>query len=129
MVIISIADVILEVQKLLNNWLFQVTMWFIVFDIVTGLAKGFVVKESNSTKGLFGIIKHLLVVMLILTAIPYLNLAGLNTISEAFLAFFAVVYAISLIENWGQLGLPLPKWVKNIFVKLKEQLDEEPKTK
>lgn len=127
MVIISFLDVILEVQKLLNNWLFQVTMWFIVFDIVTGLAKGFVVKESNSTKGLFGIIKHLLVVMLILTAIPYLNLAGLNTISEAFLAFFAVVYAISLIENWGQLGLPLPKWVKNIFAKLKEQLDEEPK--
>lgn len=129
MVIISLADVILEVQNLLNNWLFQVFVWVVVFDILTGILKGFVVKKSNSTKGLFGLIKHLLVIMLVLTAIPYLNLAGLNTIAESFLAFFAVVYVISLIENWGQLGLPLPKWIKKFFEKLRDTLDEEPDNK
>lgn len=129
MLIINFSDVILHVQLLLNNWLFQVFMWLIIFDILTGIAKGFVVKDSNSTKGLAGLIKHLLVVLLVLTAIPYLNLAGLNTVSEWFLGFFAVVYAISLIENWGQLGLPLPKWIKNAFTKLKEELDEAPPKK
>lgn len=129
MVIISFLDVILEVQNLLNNWLFQVFVWLVVFDILTGLAKGFFIKEGNSTKGLFGLVKHLLVIMLVTTAIPYLNLAGLNTISEWFLGFFAVVYVISLIENWGQLGLPLPNWVKQFFTKLRDQLDEGPKTK
>lgn len=126
MVIISFLDVILEVQNLLNNWLFQVFVWLVVFDILTGLAKGFFIKEGNSTKGLFGLVKHLLVIMLVTTAIPYLNLAGLNIISEWFLAFFAVVYVISLIENWGQLGLPLPNWVKQFFAKLRDQLDEGP---
>lgn len=129
MVIISFLDVILEVQNLLNNWLFQVFVWLVVFDILTGLAKGFFIKEGNSTKGLFGLVKHLLVIMLVTTAIPYLNLAGLNTISEWFLGFFAVVYVISLIENWGQLGLPLPSWVKQFFAKLRDQLDEGPKNK
>lgn len=129
MVIISFLDVILEVQNLLNNWLFQVFVWLVVFDILTGLVKGFFIKEGNSTKGLFGLVKHLLVIMLVTTAIPYLNLAGLNTISEWFLAFFAVVYVISLIENWGQLGLPLPNWVKQFFAKLRDQLDEGPNKK
>ncbi|MEG0286028.1 MAG: phage holin family protein [Vagococcus sp.] len=126
MVIISFSDVILEVQSLLNNFWFHIFIWSVIFDIGTGIVKGFVIKDSNSTKGLLGLIKHLLVVLLVLTAIPYLNLANLHTIAESFLIFFTVVYAISIVENWGQLGLPLPNWVKGMLTKLKATLDEEP---
>lgn len=129
MVIISSADLLREFQNLMSNYWVHIFIWSVVFDIATGIVKGFVIKDSNSTKGLLGLIKHLLVVLLVLTAIPYLNIAGLDSFSNLFIWFFIVVYAISITENWGQLGLPLPEWVKGTLTKLKGQLDEGPNKK
>ena len=35
--------------------------------------------------------------------------------------FFISNEAISILENWGSLGLPLPKKIFDVFEKLKEQ--------
>lgn len=129
MVIISSTALIQEFQNLLNNMWIHIFIWFVIFDIGTGISKGFINKQSNSTKGLTGLIKHLVVVMLVIISVPYLTLAGFSNISTWFIVFYIAVYGISIIENLGQIGIPLPKWVKNLFDKLKDSTDEGPKTK
>ncbi|HFI0186770.1 TPA: phage holin family protein [Streptococcus suis] len=91
----------------------------ICLDIISGLVKGVVNKRANSTKGLLGIVKHFLVVLLVYTFYPYLVLLGAKPLAIAFVAFFIGVYGISVVENYGQLGLPMPVFLKNYFEKLR----------
>lgn len=96
----------------------------IFLDILSGLVKGFVNKKANSTKGLLGIVKHFLIVLLVYTFYPYLVLLGAKVIATAFVLFFIGAYGISVVENYGQLGLPMPTFLKNYFEKLKRLGDQ-----
>jgi len=110
-----------EFQKLLSNAYMHVFVWVVIFDIVTGLAKSWFGKTSDSTKGLMGIVKHMLVVCLVLVAYPYLSILGFDTIATGFVLSFIAMYLISLAENWTQLGLPMPQYIKDHLEKLKEK--------
>ncbi|HCQ8724803.1 TPA: phage holin family protein [Enterococcus faecalis] len=129
MVIIDNQALILEFKNMISNGFIQVFVWIVLGDILTGLCKGIFIKEGNSTKGLLGLVKHLLVVCLISVAYPYLKIMGLESIATGFVLFYIAVYGISIIENLGQLGVPFPSWVKEHLSKLKDENDKggEPK--
>ncbi|GEK37892.1 hypothetical protein K5E_20780 [Enterococcus thailandicus] len=114
-----------EFRGLLNNIYIQIFVWIVIADIVTGICKGIFVKETNSTKGLMGIVKHLLVVGLVLVAYPYLKIMGFEGVATAFVFSYIAVYGISVIENLGQLGIPVPEFVKSRFSKLKETSEKQ----
>ncbi len=63
-----------------------------IADVVTGTIKGFVNKQANSTKGLLGILKHLMVVILVLTVTPYLVMLKQSLIADSFIVFFISQY-------------------------------------
>ena len=116
-----------EFKNLLSNGYLQVFVWLVFGDIVTGLCKGFFVKEGNSTKGLLGIVKHLLVICLVIVAYPYLKIMGFEAIATSFVFFYIAVYGISIVENLGQLGVPFPDWIKDRLSKLKDTSEKEGK--
>nr|WP_307735318.1 phage holin family protein [Enterococcus innesii] len=95
--------------------------WLVFADIVTGFAKSWFGKETSSTKGLQGVIKHLSVVMLVLIAYPYLNIFGYELVAIAFVTSFILSYAISIAENWTQLGWPMPDYVKDHLAKIQQK--------
>lgn len=128
MVIIDNGVLLNEFRGLLTNGYVQLFLWVVVGDIVTGLCKGIFVKEANSTKGLLGIVKHMLVVCLVIIAYPYLKIMNLETFATAFVFFYIAVYGISITENLGQLGVPIPNWVKERLSKLQDST-ENPKPK
>lgn len=115
----------LEIQKMPNDLILHAFVWLVIFDIISGLAKSFTNNKTHSTKGLLGVVKHLLVVCLVLIAYPYLNAMGFSVVSNLFVVSYIVMYGISLAENLGQLGLPLPKVITSKLLKLKDSLDEE----
>lgn len=121
--IITLEKIVEAYAKMVEVSYIQVFFFFVLMDILTGFAKGFKNKRANSTKGLLGIVKHLLVVVLVLSVYPYLTLLGANAVAFAFVMSFIASYAISVIENWGQLGLPMPAFAKVYFEKLKHQND------
>lgn len=94
-----------------------------LFDIATGMAKGLVKKQANSTNGLLGVVKHMLVVMLVLVVYPYMRFFGLSYFAVAFVLFYIAVYTISIIENLSVLGVPFPQFVKERIEKLKDEND------
>lgn len=123
MVIIDNLALMAQFKNLVNDALIHFFVLLVLGDIVTGLAKGVFLKKTDSTKGLLGGIKHLMVVVLVITAVPYLKLLGFEAVASAFELSFIAFYAISFVENWGQLGLPLPDFVKAYFLKLKNQAE------
>ncbi|WP_432351765.1 phage holin family protein [Enterococcus innesii] len=120
MVIINNGMLLNEFRGLLTNGYIQLFLWVVVGDIVTGLCKGIFAKDANSTKGLLGIVKHMLVVCLVIIAYPYLKIMNLETFATAFVFFYIAVYGISITENLGQLGVPIPNWVKERLSKLQD---------
>lgn len=127
MVIIDNGLLLNEFRGLLTNGYVQLFLWLVAGDIVTGICKGFFVKVANSTKGLLGVVKHMLVVCLVIIAYPYLKIMNLETFATAFVWFYIAVYGISITENLGQLGVPIPNWVKERLSKLQDTTESDPK--
>ena len=104
--------------------IYHIFIGLVIADVVTGTIKGFVNKQANSTKGLLGVLKHLLVVILVLTVTPYLVMLKQVLIADSFIIFFISQYGISFVENWGQIGLPMPEFVRQFFEKINRDKEE-----
>ena len=104
--------------------IYHIFIGLVIADVVTGTIKGFVNKQANSTKGLLGILKHLMVVILVLTVTPYLVMLKQDLIADSFIIFFISQYGISFVENWGQIGLPMPAFVRQFFEKINRDKEE-----
>lgn len=104
--------------------IYHIFIGLVIADVVTGTIKGFVNKQANSTKGLLGILKHLMVVILVLTVTPYLIMLKQVLIADSFIIFFISQYGISFVENWGQIGLPMPNFVRQYFEKINRENEE-----
>lgn len=125
MLIIDNLVLLSEFKNLVSNVYIQIFVWIVIADIITGICKGIAGKEANSTKGLMGVVKHLLVVGLVLVAYPYLKIMNFEGVATAFVLSYIAVYGISVIENLGQLGVYVPDFVKDRFSKLKESTDKQ----
>ncbi|MCH4016738.1 phage holin family protein [Pediococcus pentosaceus] len=109
-------------DKLMIAFLFAV-----ILDIGTGMAKGIINQRTgklNSTKGLFGLIKHSTVIFLILLIYPFMNAIGFQPTADALLIFYIATYAISVVENLGQMEVPFPDFIKKYFVKLQDDYNK-----
>lgn len=117
---VQIQEQILEVSR---SGLIHLLIGLIVLDILTGTIKSFKEKNTSSTVSLFGVIKHLLVVMLVFLIAVYFPLFNFGWLSQTFIIYMLISYGISLTENWTLLGLPMPNIVKERLVKLRDEID------
>lgn len=92
-------------------------------DYITGVCKGIYYKKLNSTIGLKGILKKFGYLLIVILATLFDNIIHDESMAIRALViyFFISNEAISILENWGSLGLPLPKKIFDVFEKLKEQ--------
>lgn len=103
-------------------WLF---VWVVIIDIVTGFAKSVITHRTTSSKGTAGLIKHGILLLVTLTLYPMLELNRMKNAADTFVGFYIMFYAVSIVENWGQMGLPVPEWLKKYIYKLSDQYKEE----
>ncbi|MBQ8901768.1 MAG: phage holin family protein [Bacilli bacterium] len=92
-------------------------------DFLTGICKAIYKKELNSTIGVKGILKKFgyLLIVILATLFDRLISDGSMAIRTLVIYFFIANEAISILENWGALGLPLPKKLYDVFEKLKNE--------
>lgn len=114
----------LHFQSMEDNPLIWLFVWAVIIDIVTGFAKSLVTKRTTSTKGVTGLIKHGVLTLVILTLYPMLEVNEMRSAGDTFVSFYILYYAVSILENWGQMGLPLPNWVKPYIYKLSDDYRE-----
>lgn len=123
MIVVNNKDLFKEYDKLHDNLLIQIFVILVLVDIFTGIAKNY--NNLSSHFGLKGLIKHLLVVMLVVTTVPYLELIDLGYVADAFVTYYIAFYGISIIENWEQMGIPFPGKLKKFLMTKQEELDNE----
>ena len=106
----------------------QVLLLVVVLDYITGICQAIYNKKVNSTVGLKGIIKKVGYFIVVAVAVVLDRTAG-NTgaIRTVVIYFFVANEGISILENWGVMGLPLPPKLMESLEQLKT--NNNPKSK
>lgn len=93
-----------------------------VLDYNTGLCKAIVNKEINSIIGAKGIIKKVGYLVIVAVSVLLDEIVG-NTgaIRNLVVYFFVANEGISILENWGKIGLPLPPKVLEVLEQIKSE--------
>ena len=100
---------------------------FIILDYVTGLTVACINKNLSSEVGFKGIAKN--VVILILVAVGNILdiyiLGGGAVCRSTVIGFYLANEGISILENAGNLGIPLPKKLVSLLEQLKNDNNKE----
>jgi len=99
---------------------------FVVIDYITGVMCAVIDKRLSSEVGFRGIFKKVLIFMLVgVGNIVDKQLIGDGSVLRTAVIFFYISNeGISIIENAGNLGLPIPQKLKDILEQLKTKGDE-----
>ena len=91
-----------------------------VLDYATGICKSIVNKKINSIIGAKGIIKKVGYLVIVAVSVLLDEIVG-NTgaIRNLVVYFFVANEGISILENWGKIGLPLPPKVLEVLEQIK----------
>lgn len=100
---------------------------FMAIDYITGVIVAVVRKELSSEVGFKGIAKKVLIMALVAVGhiIDVHVLGGGAVCRSAVIGFYLANEGISILENAGELGLPLPKKLVAVLKQLKEKEDDE----
>lgn len=100
---------------------------FVVIDYLTGLLAAGVQKKLSSEVGFKGIAKKIAIFLLVGIA----NIIDVNVIQNGTALRTAVIFfylsneGLSILENAGNIGLPIPEKLKTMLSQLKDKEDTE----
>ena len=99
---------------------------FVVIDYITGLMASATEKKLSSEVGFRGILKKVLIFMLVgVGHILDAYIIGDGSVLRTAVIFFYISNeGISILENAGRIGLPIPEKLKGILEQLKTREDE-----
>ena len=90
---------------------------FMILDYVTGIIKAFKNKKLSSETGFYGILKKITILVVIMVAVQVDTALQLNDVMRYLaIGFYIANEGLSILENAGEIGIPLPE-------KLKESLE------
>jgi toxin secretion/phage lysis holin len=107
-----------------------VLLGLMLADYATGLLVAYKNKDLNSKVGFIGLFKKVYVLLLI-GAVKLIEVAVLHTngvLGDGVTIAYCINEFISITENGGKLGAPMPEAVKRVIRVLKEKQDQEDKS-
>lgn len=109
------------------NGLFWALIAFMATDYITGVIVAVINKQLSSEVGFKGLAKKLLI--LVFVSLGHIAdmyvLGGTPVAMSAVMLFYIANEGLSIIENAGNLGLPVPKKLKDIMIQLKKESEEK----
>lgn len=107
--------------------LFWALIAFMATDYITGVVVAAINKQLSSEVGFRGLAKKLMI--LVFVSLGHIAdmyvLGGTPVAMSAVMLFYIANEGLSIIENAGNLGLPVPKKLKDIMVQLKKESEDE----
>lgn len=102
---------------------------FITIDYITGVAVAVKQKKLSSEVGFWGLVRKVCIIALVGVA-HFVDVYVMHT-GDIFRTAIALYYigneGVSLLENMGNLGVPLSKKLKDVLEQLKNDNDKEDK--
>lgn len=98
---------------------------FVVIDYVTGVMCAITDKKLSSAVGFKGICRKVLIFLLVGVAnILDLHVIGTGSVLRTAVIFFYISNeGVSLLENAGHLGLPIPEKIKTVLEQLHDRAE------
>lgn len=94
----------------------------IVIDYLTGIAASLKVGNGlSSNVGFWGLAKKGLMILIVILAHRLDELFGTDVIMVGSIYFYLTNELISVTENYGRMGLPLPNKIKEIIAIFKQK--------
>lgn len=102
---------------------FIILIVFLVLDYITGLISAYVRKEISSKVGIKGILKKLTILGCLIVAVMLDRLIGNpDFVFRTLFCYFVIANeGISILENAGEIGIPLPAKLKSALEQLKSR--------
>ena len=134
--IISIIGVIGSfISNFFSGWNEAMTTLciFMLIDYVTGLIVAGIFKNSTKTNdggleskaGFKGLMRKFSVLLLVLIACRLDMILGVSFVKECVIIAFIANETISIIENIGLMGVPIPKVIEKAITLLNERSEEK----
>ena len=122
------------IANLFGGWTsdLQTLLCFMAVDFIMGLMLAIFFKNSNKsdtgtlnrTSAWRGLCKKGITLLMVLVAYRLDITLGLNYIKTAVIIAFIAVELISIIENAGLMGVPIPKVITSVIDVLKQRAGE-----
>ena len=123
------------VANLLGGWSGAMTTLaiFMILDYVTGIVVAAVFHKSGKTKdgrlsskaGWKGLCKKFIVLLFVFIAYRIDVLLGAEFVRDAVIISFSTNELISILENLGLMGVPIPDPIKNAIEVLKQKTEKK----
>ena len=100
---------------------------FVVIDYITGLMVAAIQKKVSSEVGFKGICKKVLIFILVGVAniVDKQIIGNGSAIRTAVIFFYLSNEGVSMLENAGHLGLPIPAKLKEVLEQLHDRSEKE----
>lgn len=118
-------QILTTANNLFNSYYIFTFLTTIIIDIITGILKGLYNNKLNSKIGLKGLIKHCSIILIVFTISIILPLMGYTTGARAIIVFYIIQYCLSIIENIGGMGVPIPPYVTKAIQQLSTRNENE----
>lgn len=97
---------------------------FMILDYLTGIIKAFKNKKLSSETGFYGILKKITILVVIMVAVQVDIALQLNDVMRYLaIGFYIANEGLSILENAGEIGIPLPEKLKESLEKLRSDED------
>ena len=98
---------------------------FVVIDYITGVMCAIINRELSSAVGFKGIFRKVLIFLLVgIANIIDVQVIGTGAVLRTAVIFFYISNeGVSLLENAGHLGLPIPEKIKTVLEQLHDRAE------
>ena len=100
--------------------MFQVLVFCIVADYITGLMAAFYLGKLNSKVGFKGILKKIAILMVVALAVEIGRVTGMEAVRGLIMGFYIANEGISILENVGRMDVPYLSKLKDILEQIKD---------
>ena len=100
---------------------------FVVIDYITGVMCAVINRELSSAVGFKGIFRKVLIFLLVgIANVIDVQVIGTGAVLRTAVIFFYISNeGVSLLENAGHLGLPIPEKIKTVLEQLHDRAEKE----
>ena len=100
---------------------------FVVIDYITGVMCAIIDRKLSSAVGFKGIFRKVLIFLLVgIANIIDVQVIGTGAVLRTAVIFFYISNeGVSLLENAGHLGLPIPEKIKTVLEQLHDRAEKE----
>ena len=104
----------------------QVLIVFMILDYGTGVLYAYLTDQLNSEVGFKGLVKKCMILVVLIIGVMLDRILGTGTwMFRTLVAYFYIANeGISLLENVGNIGIPIPNKIRNALEQLNKN-DEE----